>query len=81
MKSSKKSFLLIGLALSMILGIAFSFVPKKANADIFGGRKVTCWSAGHHTGCDTYITCSNCTDKDGYQHTGPSSKCKPGPNY
>jgi len=32
MKNLKKNFFSIGLAFSMILGIAFSFVPQEANA-------------------------------------------------
>ncbi len=78
MKKIKKNIFGIGLALAMILGVVFSFVPQSAEAGIFGGNKIACWSAGiPHDGYQ-YINCSNCDVLIyNHEHDGPQSKCKP----
>ena len=74
----KKKIFGIAFVFSMILGIAFSFVPQEASAVEGGGNKIPCWSSGTYTGVDTYVSCSTCTDKDGYKATGGAGKCTPG---
>jgi len=78
MKKIKKNLFGIGLALAMIMGIVFGFMPKNVNAEaIFGGGKIPCWSsysAGNPG--DGFVLCSTCSDHAGVP-TGGSGKCKP----
>jgi hypothetical protein len=79
MKKIKKNLFGIGLALAMIMGIGFSFVPQDVNAEaIFGGGKIPCWSS-YDTGSGGFVFCATCADHDGTP-TGGSGKCKPNHN-
>ncbi len=71
MKTLKKSLFTIGLAFSMILGVAFSFAPQDSVAQSSisvgvqkisqgGGDKIPCWSAGGGLTMK-YVNCGPCT--------------------
>jgi hypothetical protein len=61
MKKIKKNLFGIGLALAMIMGVVFSFVPKNVNAEQ-GGDKIYCYSnLGSPPRLTKVIGCADCT--------------------
>ena len=74
MKTLKKNLFTIGLAFSMVLGVAFSFAPQDSAAQNSisvgvqkisqGGDKITCWSAGGGW-FEGFVECSTCTRTSG----------------
>jgi len=77
MKKIKKSWLGFAVAGAFVLGVAFSFVPFEASADVSCGNKITCWSSGSINPEYTYVDCVTCTRIPGEWDSG-EGKCKPG---
>ena len=63
MKKIKKNLFGIGLALAMIMGVVFGFMPKNVNAEQGGGGdKIYCYSnLGSPPRLTKVIGCADCT--------------------
>ena len=65
MKKVKKNLFSIGLAFSMILGVAFSFVPQEVEARDFGGLPRCFHSVSGSTGIVNFCSGSVCVERTG----------------
>lgn len=73
MKKIKKNPFAVGLVLSVILGVAFSFVPQEASARMGRGRIPCNSNAESSTGF--YVDCSGCVRVNGTA-IGGQGKCR-----
>ena len=73
MKKIKKNLFGIGLALAMIMGIGFSFVPKSVNAEEPEEWYEVIWHFEYSASNNTWYYVTECTDTPGDECNMPGS--------